>query len=149
MNSSNDMDVHRILEVLTGSSVQLHNALRRCIRFYAQVSASAIPPLDPLDLRQLLGLLRELMFQVHPAGSDVLRRFETWREDVDAASVQRDFLLIRSRRGAALGPSLFELTRATVQLERDTARIKTWEEALAPPEETASFTGCCVRHGHE
>ncbi|WP_250633137.1 hypothetical protein [Pinirhizobacter soli] len=133
MYTSNDTEVHRIVEVLTGSAVQLQKALLCCVRSYARASANAIPPLEPRDLRQQLGLLRELMFQVHPAGSDILRRFETWREDVDAASVQRDFLLIRARRGVEHGPSLFELTRATVQLERDIARIKTWEEALTPP----------------
>ena len=141
MHSSNDAEAHRALEVLMGSAVQLQSALRRCIQFYAQASASTTPPLQTLDLRQLLGLLRELMFQVHPAGSDILRRFETWREDVDAASVQRDFLLIRARRGVAQGPSLFELMRATVQLERDTARIKTWEDALALPSKTAGLSG--------
>ena len=141
MHSSNDTEVHRILEVLTGTAVQLQSALRRCIRSHAQASASATPPLETLDLRQQLGLLRELMFQVHPAGSDILRRFENWREDVDAASVQRDFLLLRARRGVELGPSLFELARATAQLERDTARIKTWEDALAPPSKTAGLNG--------
>jgi len=141
MHSADDMDIHRALEILMGSAVQLNNALRGCIRSYAQLSVSTIPPLEPMDLRQLLGLLRELMFQAHPAGSDILRRFETWREDVDTASVQRDFLLLRARRGAALGPSLFELTRATVQLERDTARIKTWEDALALPSKTAGISG--------
>ena len=141
MSSSNDMDVHRILEILTGTAVQLQNALRRCIRSYAQAGAGAMPPLEPLNLRQLLGLLRDLMFQVHPAGSDILRRFETWREDVDSASVQRDFLLIRSRRGLALGPSLFELTRAAMQVERHIARIKAWEDALTPPPEKVITTG--------
>jgi len=141
MDASNDTEVHRSLEILTGTAVQLQGALRRCIRSYAQASASATPPLEPLDLRQQLGLLRELMFQAHPAGSDILRRFENWCEDVDTASVQRDFLLIRARRGVALGPSLFELTRATVQLERDAARIKTWEDALALPSKTAGLTG--------
>jgi len=139
------MDVHRILEILTGTAVQLQNAVRRCIRSYAQASASAMPPLELLDLRQLLGLLRELMFKTHPAGSDVLRRFENWREDVDAASVQRDFLLIRARRGLALGPSLFELTRAAMQVERDTARVKTWEDALALSPEKAPTTGWYAR----
>jgi|GEM_PF-2361181 len=141
MSSSNDMDVHRILEILTGTAVQLQNALRRCIRSYAQAAAGAMPPLEPLNLRQLLGLLRDLMFQVHPAGSDILRRFETWREDVDSASVQRDFLLLRARRGLALGPSLFELTRAAMQVERHIARIKAWEDALTPPPEKVTTTG--------
>ena len=141
MSSSNDMDVHRILEILTGTAVQLQNALRRCIRSYAQAAAGAMPPLEPLNLRQLLGLLRDLMFQVHPAGSDILRRFETWREDVDSASVQRDFLLLRARRGLALGPSLYELTRAAMQVERHIARIKAWEDALTPPPEKVTTTG--------
>jgi hypothetical protein len=132
MHAYNDTEVDLVLEVLTGSAVKLQGALRRCIRSYAQASGCAMPPLEPLDLRQQLGLLRTLMFQAHPAGSDILRRFENWREDVDTASVQRDFLLIRARRGLEHGPSLFELKRAIVQLERDTARIKVWEEALKP-----------------
>ena len=132
MQAYNDTEVHLMLEVLTGSAVQLQSALRQCIRSYARASASTIPPLEPLDLRQQLGLLRALMFQAHPVSSDILRRFENWREDVDTASVQRDFLLIRARRGLEHGPSLFELKRATVQLERDTARIKVWDEALKP-----------------
>jgi len=141
MPPSSDTEFHRILEVVAVSAVQLQNAIRRCIRSYAQASAGAMPPLEPLNLRQLLGLLRDLMFQVHPAGSDILRRFETWREDVDSASVQRDFLLIRSRRGLALGPSLFELTRAAMQVERHIARIKAWEDALTPPPEKVTTTG--------
>ncbi|HEY4143539.1 hypothetical protein [Pinirhizobacter sp.] len=131
MYSPNDTEVHRALEVLTGYAVQLQVALRRCIRSYAMASAGETPSLEPRDLRRQLGRLRELMFQAHPAGSDILRRFENWREDVDVASVQRDFLVLRASRGVAHGPSLFELTRATVQLERDTARIKTWEDALS------------------
>jgi len=141
MQSSNDTEVHRALEVLMGSAVQLQSAIRRCIRLYAETSATLTPPLETLDLRRMLGLLRLLMARAHPAGSDVLHRFETWLEEVDSASVQRDFLLIRARRGVELGPSVFELTRATTQLERHIARVKWWEEALAPPSETATTIG--------
>lgn len=141
MQSSNDTEVHHALEVLMGSAVQLQTAIRRCIRLHAQASATLTPPLESLDLRRMLGLLRLLMARAHPARSDVLHRFEIWLNEVDSASVQRDFLLIRARRGVQLGPSLFELTRATAQLERHTAQVTWWEDALAPPSGTATVTG--------